>query len=73
MNYLFKDCVDYILESAEEARKYPKGDYKDGSMLAYAAVLRMIKHKIEILTEDDIADYGLDFDVDKRYIFDSDD
>jgi len=74
VNYLFKDCIDEILECAITAQKeYPAGDYKDGVMLAYATALSSIKHKLMILDPDDedgtMKAYCLDFDIDKKFLF----
>ena len=68
INHLFKDCIIGILESAEEAMGYPDGDYKDGALLAYATALCTIKYKLELLDPENMIEYGLDFDVDKKFL-----
>jgi len=66
---LLKDFIEEILELATDAHKsQPSGDYKDGMMLAYASALCVFKYKLEALEPDNIAEYGLDFDVDGRFL-----
>ena len=68
---LLIECISEIIENADEAlRDYPNGDYKDGAMLAYSSALSSLKYKLKHVALEDLAEYGLDFDVDERYLFD---
>jgi len=61
---LLKDCIADIIEMAEDAKNQPLGDFRDGKLLAYNEVLSALKtHLTPIAPEN----FGLDFDVDRRF------
>lgn len=51
--------ADEVLKSSD------KGDYEQGQLLAYATVLGIIRDE---LSGYDLKEYGLDFDIDKKYL-----
>lgn len=57
--YETKENADEILNSSE------KSDYEQGQLLAYATVLSIIR---DVLSGYDLKEYGLDFDIDKKYL-----
>jgi len=63
-NELLKDCISNIIEMAEEVRNEPNGEFKDGKVLAYNEVLSSLK---TYLTPIGPENFGLGFDVDKKY------
>jgi hypothetical protein len=62
-----KDLVDYIKDSADELLHGDKSQYSAGQMLAYYDVLLFIQEQLP----DRLAEVGLDFDLDKKYLFDN--
>lgn len=57
-----KESADEVLHSSD---KYDKNDYAQGQLLAYATVLSIIRDE---LSGYDLKEYGLDFDIDKKYL-----
>ena len=60
---MLRQCIEDIIELAEEAKSQPDGLFKDGQLLAYNSVLSLLQIN---LTPDE-EDYGLGFDIDKRF------
>ncbi len=63
-----KNIINYIIEFADsdlEESRLPQNDILAGKMIGYASCLKIIKDEID---EDDWAKYGLDFDIDKKYM-----
>lgn len=63
---LLLDIIAETKENADEVLNSPdKGDYEQGQLLAYATVLSIIRDE---LSGYDLKEYGLDFDIDKKYL-----
>lgn len=63
---IMSDIVFAIIESADEIKSKNNLDSQDfGQLLAYAESLTIIK---EACGSEDLADIGLDFDIEKKYL-----
>jgi hypothetical protein len=64
MQLLLKDYIAELIETAEEVKDdYEGGDFRNGQLLAYNTALSRLK----IILSPDADNYGLDFDIDKRF------
>lgn len=59
--------VDSIIEELEELKKEDDSEFVEGQRLAYATVLGRVKEMVPLAA----GEYGLDFDVDAKYLYDS--
>lgn len=60
------EIVEGITDSADELlEKKDRSDMEQGQLLAYAEALSIIR---DALAGNDLADIGLDFDIDSRYL-----
>ena len=65
-NELMVDFVTAVIESADEVKEKPVNDLQDyGQLLAYAEVLSILR---DLCTPEELQRFGLDFDIDKRYL-----
>ena len=62
---LLAEIVEEITEEADELLNEEKNEYNSGQMLAYATALGIIK---TCLSGYDLKEYGLDYDIDKKYL-----
>jgi len=62
---LIKDVVNELLSEIEAIYNEKDDLYKKGQVLAYANTLGIIKG---VLQGYDLKEYGLDFDIDKKYL-----
>ena len=63
---LLLDIITETKENADEVcNSSEKTDYEQGQLLAYATVLSIIR---DVLSGYDLKEYGLDFDIDKKYL-----
>lgn len=63
-----KNIIKYIIEFADndlEESRLPDNEILAGKVIGYASCLKIIRDEID---EDDWAKYGLDFDIDKKYM-----
>lgn len=61
------EIVDCIMEAADELRAKEDRDLvEQGELIAYAETLTIIQ---DAFAGDDLAEIGLDFDVDKKYLY----
>ena len=69
IDILLKECINEIIENAEESKKLPHdaAGFKDGKLLAYNEVLSMLQNKLVTIDPDAPDEYGLDFDIDTRF------
>ena len=65
MKELLIEIVEEIQSEADEILKEKKTEYNYGQLLAYATSLGIIK---TCLAGENIKDYGLDYDIDKKYL-----
>ena len=64
---LLREIVENIVEAADELReKKGRNEVEQGQLLAYAESLCIIQ---DALSGYDLAEVGLDFDVDAKYLF----
>lgn len=64
---MLSEVVTEIIEAADEVREQKEQDTQDyGRLLAYAEVLSIIRDACDA---DDLKAIGLDFDIDKRYLY----
>ncbi len=64
---ILADIVQSIIESADEIAGKETRDSQDyGELLGYAESLSIIR---DVCDTDLLKDIGLDFDIDKRYLF----
>lgn len=60
------EIIEEIKEEADEVKEENKtSDYEQGQLLAYVTALGIIK---TCLAGYDLKEYGLDFDIDKKYL-----
>ena len=60
------EAIDEITEEADELlQAEDKDEYTNGQLLAYATALGIIK---TCLSGYDLKEYGLDYDIDKKYL-----
>lgn len=59
------EIIDEITAEADELQNEAKNDHTSGQMLAYATALGIIK---TCLSGYDLKEYGLDYDIDKKYL-----
>lgn len=59
------EVIDEITAEADDLLKESKDDYNSGQMLAYATALGIIK---TCLAGEDLKEFGLDYDIDKKYL-----
>ena len=59
------EVIDEITAEADELLNETKDDYNNGQMLAYATALGIIK---TCLSGYDLKEFGLDYDIDKKYL-----
>lgn len=64
-NNVLIETIDEILAEADELLEEEKTDYTSGQLIAYATVLGIIR---DCLSGYDLKEFGLDFDIDKKYI-----
>ena len=63
---MLKQLISDVIESAEEVRnKSPLSEFERGMLLAYRDVLKMFQIDLTTFGPEN---YGLDFDVDDRYM-----
>jgi hypothetical protein len=63
---ILKDIIREIIQNADEVFKEKDGsEFYEGKMLAYNEVLSIIK---DYLTGYDLKEFGLDIDIDNKYI-----
>ena len=61
---LVESLVNDAIETLEELDKQERNDFNDGQRLVNTHILRMIQGMID---KDNWKDFGLDFDVDRKY------
>lgn len=59
------EIIEEITSEVDELLEEEKNDYNSGQMLAYATALGIIK---TCLSGYDLKEYGLDYDIDKKYL-----
>lgn len=60
------DVIAAIIEAADEIREKSERDAQDyGQLLAYAETLSIIRDACD---PDKLKEFGLDFDIDKRFL-----
>lgn len=65
-NNIMLEIVEGITDSADELlEKKDRSDMEQGQLLAYAEALSIIR---DAWAGNDLADIGLDFDIDSRYL-----
>lgn len=62
---LLIEIIDEITAEADELLNETKDDYNSGQMLAYSTALGIIK---TCLSGYDLEEYGLNYDIDKKYL-----
>lgn len=62
---LLIEIIEEVKGEAEEVLQSDKSDYEHGQLLAYATVVGIIK---TCLAGEDLAAFGLDYDIDKKYL-----
>lgn len=62
---ILKDIISEIINNADEELLSERDDFTNGKILAYNEVLSIIKN---YLTGYDLKEFGLDFEIDKKYI-----
>lgn len=68
MDLRLKVIINYIKEFADkdlEEYKSQPDNVLSGKLMGYASSLKLIKDEID---EDEWKNYGLDFDIDKKYL-----
>lgn len=66
MKNLVKEIVEGILEAADELHANKNRDLvQQGELIGYAESLCMIR---DALAGHDLSEYGLDFDIDSKYL-----
>lgn len=66
MKNLIKEIVEGIIESADELHANKERDLvQQGELIGYAESLSIIR---DALAGQDLAEYGLDFDIDDKYL-----
>ncbi len=64
---MLSDVVSSIVEAADEVKNKHNKDVQDyGRLLGYAEALSIIRDACD---QDDLEKIGLDFDIDKRYLY----
>lgn len=64
---MLSDVVASIVESAEDVKNKKVQDAQDyGRLLGYAETLSIIRDACD---EDELSTIGLDFDIDKRFLY----
>lgn len=67
IGYVIARLIDNANEAVAESRK-DKGDlFKDGRALAYYEMLDILQAELSV-SEEDLREYGLDFDIDGKYL-----
>lgn len=70
-NLLLKEIIMRLKSEADEARMQYKMDtsneFNDGRSLAFYEMLNSIKNILEV-SEENLEDYGLNIDLEKRYL-----
>ncbi len=61
---LLKQCIEDIIAQADSVKDQPPGQLRDGQMLAYNEILTILRTNLIPLGPEN---YGLSFDVDKRF------
>lgn len=64
-NVLTEAVNEIIIEANEVLQNSKNTDYENGQLLAYATALGIIK---DTLSGYNLKDYGLDFDIDEKYL-----
>ena len=64
-NNVLIETISEIIAEADELLEYEDNDYKSGQLLAYATALGIIR---DSLSGYDLKEFGLDFDIDKKYL-----
>ena len=64
LQYIVETLVEYANDTLEELNQNPDDKFYQGKKLAYYEMLDSIKSRLEV-REEDIANYGLDFDLDQ--------
>ena len=63
---LIREIVEGIVDAADELlEKVDRGPVEQGELIAYAESLSIIR---DAIAGYDLAEFGLDFDVDARYL-----
>ena len=62
---LLIEIIEEIQREADEILKEKQTNYDDGQLLAYATSLGIIK---TCLAGENLEDFGLDYDIDKKYL-----
>ncbi len=66
-NHLLKDIVNSIIDAANELHKKENRNLlEQGELIAYAETLCIIQ---DAFSGYDLAEFGLDFDVDDKYLY----
>ena len=63
-----KDLINEIVERAEETKKEPDNEVNFGRKLAFVEVMAMFKRYLVSENPEAPEQYGLNFDVDKRFL-----
>jgi hypothetical protein len=61
---MLKQCIGDIVEQAEAVNGESQSPFRDAKILAYNEILSILKTN---LTPLDLSEFGLDFDIDKRF------
>jgi len=64
-NTYMQDLVIDILEQLDDIKSNQTDSFNDGRVLSYVDVLKTIKSFID---EEAWGDFGIDFDIDKKYL-----
>ena len=64
LEYIVQTLVENANDTLEELKENPNDVFYKGKKLAYYEMLDSIKNRLEVRDED-ISNYGLDFDLDK--------
>ena len=65
---ILRDVITDIIKEADEAHKKCNEPFYEGEKLAFYKVLTSIQNALIGIYDDEIDDYGLNFDIDKRFL-----
>jgi len=65
---LLADWILRLTQDADEAHLESNDDFTEGRKLAFYEVLASLQNILKIHYPDEINDYGLNFDMDKRFL-----
>ena len=65
---ILRNVIADIVAEADEAHKKSNEPFYEGEKLAYYKVLTSLQNALIGIYDDEIGDYGLNFNIDKRFL-----